>query len=542
MSIQTAVQLLGGVGIFLFAIKLLSESLQALADNKLRSLIATLTRTPILGVIVGTVATMFLQSSSATTVMTISFVDAGLMTLKQAVGVIMGANIGTTITGQIVAFNLKDFAYVFIIIGVILNLATKSKSKKDLGIGIFAFGLLFVGMQTMENAMYFLRDRSDFFLMFADNHFLGLLAGAGLTLLVQSSSATMGITIALSIQGLMPLPAALSIILGVNVGTTITAMLAAIGTSRAAKQTSAAHVLFNLIAVIIFYPLIPFCIPFIESTASTIPHQIANAHTLINIINTLIFLPFVNPFTKLIRALISDKNLSENKVEDVQSSNLDPQLIENSPIEAVAALKHECYHMVEITLKQLNALEEILFNNNTNEIEFIKSSEKELNFIYDDISNYASLLTQASLPNKLSKQIYSILSFANDLERIGDKTTQLIVFYNERISSNQEFPSTLQGNFQAIFNDAREVYKLSYFLLSQAQNDKEFSKKDIKSIKKKISKSTKNIKFKSYNALLLPEIRDKAFNTKLEHAFTESIRIMERIANRASAWVHTIKE
>ncbi len=534
MSLQTAIQLLGGVGIFLFAIKLLSDSLQALADNKLRSLIATLTKTPIIGVLVGTVATMLLQSSSATTVMTISFVDAGLMTLKQAIGVIMGANIGTTVTGQIVAFNVKDFAYVFIIVGVLLLLASKTKAKKDIGIGILAFGLLFIGMQTMENAMYFLRDRKDIFLMFADNHFLGLLAGAGLTLLVQSSSATMGITIALASQGLMPLEAAMSIILGVNVGTTITAMLAAIGTSRAAKQTSMAHVLFNLLAVVIFYPLMPFYLPLIEQTSISIPHQIANAHTFLNIANTLLFLPFVSPFTKLIRFIIHD----EKEVEKIQISNLDRKLIVTSPIDAISALKNECNHMAKITLKQLNALEEILFNNDTTQIPYIKSSELELNSLYKDINDYASQLSQTKLPVELMQSLYGIVSYASDLERIGDKTSELILYYDESISSTQEISPIISKTLHNIFLDARHVYKLSYFLLTHESGEEEgLIQNNDEQIKNDMQELNQKIKTKAYNALLLPEVHDKALDNKIEHAFTESVRIMERIANRANAWV-----
>ncbi len=241
MSADNIIQLLGGVGIFLFAIKLISVSLQSLAGNILRSLIGTLTKTPLLGVFVGTIVTVLLQSSTATTIMTVSFVDAGLMTLKQAVGVIMGANIGTTVTGQIIAFKVKDYAYLFIIIGILMNLVFKEEHYKYTGNALFAFGLLFVGMQTMENSMAFLKTREDLLLTFSHNPLLGVLAGTVLTLLVQSSSATVGLTIALGAQGVLPLEAAIPIILGDNIGTTITAVIASIGTSKSAKQACQCH-------------------------------------------------------------------------------------------------------------------------------------------------------------------------------------------------------------------------------------------------------------------------------------------------------------
>ena len=241
MSVQSIIQLLGGVGLFLFAIKLISEALQLIAGDRLRQLIGTLTKTPIMGVLVGACVTVLIQSSSATTVMTVSFVDAGLMTLTQAIGVIMGANIGTTITGQILAIKVQDYAYLFIIIGVLLSFFGRSKVQKYAGNGLLGFGLLFVGMQTMESSMSFLRNEKELFLMFSHNPLMGVLAGTLLTLLVQSSAATVGLTIALGVQGLLPLHAAIPIILGDNIGTTITAVLASIGTDRTAKQACAAH-------------------------------------------------------------------------------------------------------------------------------------------------------------------------------------------------------------------------------------------------------------------------------------------------------------
>lgn len=205
MSLFNVIQLIGGVGIFLYSIKMISESLQLMAGNSLQNLIGMLTKTPILGVMVGTVVTVLIQSSSATTVMTVSFVDAGLMTLKQAIGLIMGANIGTTVTGQIIAFKIKDYCYLFIILGSLLQFLGKTNAQKHLGAGLFGFGLLFIGMQTMEDSMYVLRSRTDLFLMFKESAMLGVLAGTVITVLIQSSAATLGITIALSMQGLIPL-------------------------------------------------------------------------------------------------------------------------------------------------------------------------------------------------------------------------------------------------------------------------------------------------------------------------------------------------
>ncbi len=530
MSFQTLMQLLGGVGIFLFAIKLLSESLQLLAGNKLRSLIAALTKTPLLGVIVGTFVTVLLQSSSATTVMTVSFVDAGLMTLKQAVGVIMGANIGTTVTGQIVAFKVKDFAYLFVIVGVLLNLLCASQNKKYLGTGIMAFGLLFIGMQTMESAMYFLRDRKDIFLMFAHNPILGVLAGTGLTLLVQSSSATVGLTIALGAQGLLPIEAAIPIILGDNIGTTITAMLAAIGTTRSAKQASAAHVSFNLLGVAIFLPFLPFYVPLIQLTADSVTHQIANAHTLFNVCNTLLFLPFAGPFTQLIRKVIPD----EEKKKKSGARYLDPLLLKASPIVAVSALKNECDHMAKITTKQLKALEDVFFSDNVKRIDAVLSGEEKLDLLTRDITEYAAHILQQPMPEKVLQEVYKYTAAANNFERIGDEASNLIEFYNFRTSSKVDFSKGLIEELHNMFLDARKAYELSYeFFANEVQNEtvelKEEVKREVEELVKEIRK--KEVTF-STTAML--EVAQGAQDTQAERVFIDCIRAIESIAYRSS--------
>ncbi len=524
MSAQTLMQLLGGVGIFLFAIKLISESLQSLAGNKLRSLIAALTKTPLLGVLVGTFVTVLLQSSSATTVMTVSFVDAGLMTLKQAVGVIMGANIGTTITGQIIAFKVKDFAYLFVIVGVLLNLLSSSHNKKYLGTGIMAFGLLFIGMQTMESAMAFLRDRKDIFLMFAHNPLLGVMAGTGLTLLVQSSSATVGLTIALGAQGLLPIEAAIPIILGDNIGTTITAMLAAIGTTRSAKQASAAHVSFNLIGVAIFLPLMPLYLPFIVKTADSISHQIANAHTLFNVCNTLLFLPFAGPFTRLISRLIPN----EVKKKSSGAKYLDPLLLKASPIVAVSALKNECDHMAQVTLKQLNALEDVFFSDNVKKIDSVLTGEEKLDMLTRDITEYASHIVQASIPEDVLTEVYRYTAAANDLERIGDKASNLIEFYNFRTSSKDDFSKELLEELHKMFLDARKTFELSSSYFIDKEN-KEGHKEEALKLLKKLRKQEV-----TFTTSAMADVSKGLKDTQAERVFIDSIRAIESIAYRSS--------
>ncbi|WP_294445947.1 Na/Pi cotransporter family protein [uncultured Mailhella sp.] len=457
MSFFTAMQLLGGVGIFLYAIKLISESLQMVAGERLRNIIGMFTKTPVMGVFLGTAVTMVIQSSSATTVMTVSFVDAGLMNLMQAIGVIMGANIGTTITGQILAFRVKDLAYLFVIVGVLLIFVCSSKKLKHIGEGLLGFGLLFIGMQTMESSMAFLRDRQDIFLAFSDNPLLGLAAGMFLTLLVQSSSATVGLTIALGVQGLLPLEAAIPIIFGDNIGTTITAVLAALGTGRAARQACAAHVLFNVIGVCIWLPLMPLWIGFIEASSSSIGHQIANAHTMFNICNTILFLPFVRPFAALIRKIIPDAE----RVDRRDAVYLDPLLIQRTPVVAVSAVKHECRHMGEVVLELLERTEKVFFEHKEEEKEEVLLLEEKLDGLEEAIRSYASDIMQSGLDGKDAETLEACVVSAGDLERIGDKGKRLIDFYEYRKKRGDDFSSEAMKEVRALFHETRRSVRLA---------------------------------------------------------------------------------
>ncbi len=457
MTFYTLMQLLGGVGMFLFAIKLISESLQNVAGARLRGIIEMFTKTPVLGVFLGALATVLIQSSSATTVMTVSFVDAGLMNLSQAIGVIMGANIGTTVTGQILAFKVKEFAYLFIIGGVLLHFAAKANVWKQIGIGLFGFGLLFVGMQTMEGSMSFLRDRKDIFLAFSSNPLMGLAAGALITLLVQSSAATVGLTMALGMQGLLPLEAAIPIIFGDNVGTTITSVLASFGTGRSARQACAAHVLFNVIGVCIWLPFMPLWIGVVEATSSSVAHQIANAHSLFNVCNTLVFLPFVRPFAGIIRKIIPDEENVASK--DVQY--LDPLLLERTPVVAVSAVRYECRHMAELVCEILDRSALLFFEGKEDEKQNIISLEDRLDHIDEAIRSYASKILRSGLSGQSAEELDACVICAGDLERIGDKGKRMLDFYEYGKKRSVSFSKEASGELHGLYSDACSVLAMA---------------------------------------------------------------------------------
>ena len=250
MDIKTFFSIAGGVALFLYGIKLLSSSLQNLAGDKLRQLLGELTKTPLRGILVGIIVTVLIQSSAGTTVMTVSFVNTGLLSLKQALGLIMGANIGTTVTAQLIAFNIDTLALPLLFFGVFSSMIFSKKHLSYIASGLIGLGLVFMGMQTMKTASHIIAQHRELLLVLSQNPITGVLAGMILTALIQSSAATIGLTIAVASQGLITLDAAIPIILGDNIGTTLTAIVASLNASRPAKQAALGHVLFNLITVI----------------------------------------------------------------------------------------------------------------------------------------------------------------------------------------------------------------------------------------------------------------------------------------------------
>lgn len=422
MTITSFFQVLAGVGLFLYGIKLLSEALQFLAGDRMRSLIGTLTRTPVRGVAIGALVTILIQSSSGVTVMTVSFVNAGLMSLAQAIGVIMGANIGTTMTAQIIAFKIKDIALPFIGLGALVAIFGRSRNQKHFGNGLVGFGLIFLGMQTMEGAMYFLRDYKELFLVLSHNPLLGVVAGTAITMLVQSSAATIGLTMAMASQGLLSLDAAIPILLGDNIGTTITAVIASMGTNRAAQQTAAAHVLFNVIGVIIFMLALPLFKTAVAYTATDIGRQLANAHTMFNCINTLIFLPFVRPFARLVARIVPSPSVPIA----YDPIYLDKKLLDVSTAASIRAVKDELTHMGEITLS-MAALVRKAYKNYSESIEGeFARMERGVDTLNRSIAKYASEIWQRRVSDGLSAELSGYVSASSDFERIGDHFENLL--------------------------------------------------------------------------------------------------------------------
>ena len=426
MDIKAFFNIAGGVALFLYGIKLMSEALQFIAGDRMRKLIGTLTKTPLRGIFVGILVTVLIQSSTGTTVMTVSFVNSGMLNLMQAIGIIMGANIGTTVTAQIIAFKIEAFALPLVAIGVVLSMCTKKKQIAYVASGIVGLGLLFMGMQFIENAAGVISEHKDLLLMLSSNPFTGVVAGIILTILIQSSAATIGLTMALASQGLLDLDASIPIILGTNIGTTLTVIVVAMNESRPAKQAAAAHVLFNLIGSGLCLLILPFYKEIVAMSATDLTRQIANSHMIFNVIITVVFFPFVSLLAKLISTLIP--LVPEEKPEEVMY--LDPTLINVSTASAVNAVKDELMHMGRIIYSMFELVRESFFSYDQSQMEDRRKRfdayETSINTITREISAYASEIWQRGVSEDISTVLGCYVNASLDLERIGDRCENLI--------------------------------------------------------------------------------------------------------------------
>jgi|LDZU01.1.fsa_nt_gi phosphate:Na+ symporter len=461
MNLSLIFGIIGGLGLFLFGMKQLSEGLQKIAGNKIHQVLEALSKNPIKGILSGTAITTILQSSSATTVITIGFVNAGLLSLKQAISIIFGANIGTTITAQIISFNLNEYVLPMIGFGFAINMMAKRKSYQYIGSIMIGFGLLFLGLSTMSDALYPLRNDPIFLNLLvnvAEKPLLGILLAALITAIIQSSSATTAIILSLSIQGLIGLAAAIPFILGTNIGTCITALLASIGSSITGKRVALGHFLFNISGVIIFYLFLNQFTFLSSLTDSSIPRQIANAHSLFNIINTLILLPFIPYILKILTRILPGKE----KIIKKGTLYLDKSLI-NTPSIALGQVTKELIRMANISMDMLENILTALLNNNERLIQDIYLKEDIINTIHREITRYLFLVSQKALSSKQSQSLTNLMNMSGHIERIADHIENIADLaetkVNEKLSFSQKAEKDLKHIFAKVETSLKQAIK-----------------------------------------------------------------------------------
>ncbi|MDR1481288.1 MAG: Na/Pi cotransporter family protein [Synergistaceae bacterium] len=451
MSIHDVLKLLGGVALLIYGIKIMGDALQDLAGDRMRKLISSLTSTPLKGVAAGAVVTMIIQSSSATTVMVVSFVHVGLMTLSEGFSVIMGANIGTTIIAQLIAFNISQYSIITAVFGALLTIAGKNERQKQMGTGLIGFALLFIGMEMMQDAMNFLQGRRELFAVANNFPIVGLAVGALVTAAVQASSATVGLTMVMAAQGLLDLRSAVAIIFGDNIGTTITAVIASWGGNRSAKQAAAAHVMFNVLgSVIMMIFLGPFS-RLVELTSSDIARQVANSHSLFNIINTCIFLPFITPYTNLIRRIIKDDQHGAVLTEQ-GARFLDENLIDISPAAGVDAVRKEMVRLGGIALNMLRDCYKLIVEDEIKLMPEAMMTEKTINQLTHEIVRYATELGPRVRSADLSLLLNSCISGVGDFERMGDHSENLVEMAQFMLDRKQKFSAKALMECQEMFD------------------------------------------------------------------------------------------
>ena len=475
-----AIGLMGGLGLFLYGMNLMGDGLQKSAGSKLKRIIELLTSNVIMGVLVGMVVTMVIQSSSATTVMVVGFVNAGIMSLTQAIGVIMGANIGTTITAQLVSLDVDFLAPVALGIGIVIYMFSNKPKHKNIAEILIGFGILFTGMDFMKEAVKPLagyQGFTDMLLSFGHHPILGVLMGFAITAIVQSSSASMGMLIALASQGLIPITAALPILYGENIGTCVTSLISSIGASRNARRAAIMHLTFNVLGSMIFMfilskPIVAI-VTAIDPTDAA--RQIANAHTLFNILNVIVLLPFNKLIVKLALKLVPETKGEQD--DDKVVKYIDDRMIETPSI-ALANIVKETLRMGEKSKESLNAAMDGIVDKSKEKIELSFKREKLINELQKSILNYLLKLSKASLNEDSRETVDALFNTVNDIERIGDHAENIAELAKDIVDLEISFSDVGIGELKDMYNKVVSTY--TYALEAMRTSNVELACKVIK--------------------------------------------------------------
>ena len=478
---EIIISLMGGLGLFLYGMNLMGEALEKSAGSRLKKIIELLTSNIIMGVLVGALVTAVIQSSSATTVMVVGFVNAGIMTLPQAAGVIMGANIGTTITAQLVSFNLNGLAPVALGIGIVLYLFSSKEKVKHIAEILIGFGILFTGMDFMKDAVKPLAEFkgfTDLLLTFGTYPLLGLLLGFGITAIVQSSSASMGMLVALASQGLIPLNAALPILYGQNIGTCVTSLLSSIGANKNAKRAASIHLVFNVLGTIIFLIFLnkPVVNIVMKMDPGNVARQIANTHTLFNIISVILLIPFSKFIIKLAMKLVPDKDELEDK-ENKVVQYIDDRMIETPSI-ALANTVKETLRMGEKSKESLDLAMSSILDDEKENIQKSKEKEKEINRLQKTILDYLLKLSKAPLNEESREVVDALFNTVNDIERIGDHAENISELSEDAMNYEALFSKEGKKELKDMYNKVISTY--TYALKAMKTSDVDLACKVIK--------------------------------------------------------------
>lgn len=521
----------GGLGLFLFGMELMSDSIEKVAGAKLRRILEIFTTNRFMGMIVGIIFTGIIQSSSACTVMVVSFVNSGLMNLYQAAGVILGANIGTTITSQLVSFNLSKIAPLILLVGVVVMMFTKKEKVRKVAEVVVGFGILFVGLSTMSQAMANMKNEPQVvnLLMSLKNPFLATLMGFALTAVIQSSSVTVSIVLLLANQDLLPLPITLYIILGCNIGACATAMLASMTGKKDAKRAALIHLLFNIIGTVIIYIALFVAgdqiVELIKSISADNGRFVANAHTMIKIAQVIMLFPFTGWLVKMTYLIVPGEDQKVGYRESYQLKYIGDKVVFN-PATAVVEVVKELERMASLAEENLNRAMNALITLDEEDIEEVYEVEKNINFLNHAITDYLVKINQTTLPIEDLNSLGALFHVVNDIERIGDHAENVADAARQR----KEEGVSISKEAQKELGDMLEmVNKIIRYAVEMFAKSDETHMQEIITLEDQVDEKERELQKKHVERLTKGECSPEA-----GMIFSDIVSGLERVADHAT--------
>lgn len=539
MSVSVIIALCGGLGLFLYGMKIMSKAIETVAGAKLRHILEIFTTNRFTGMIVGLIFTAVIQSSSACTAMVVSFVNAGLMNLYQAAGVILGANIGTTVTSQLVSFNISKYASVILLAGVVLLMFAKKEKNKDIAEIIVGFGILFMGLQTMSSSMAFLREDPSVrdLLQSLSNPFLATLVGFAITSVVQSSSVTVSIVLLMAQQDLLGLPICLYIIMGCNIGACSTAVLASLSGKKDAKRAAMIHLWFNVIGTAIMYVILAIgqdqVIAFIKMFSADNGRFVANAHTLIKIFQVIVFLPFVKPLVKLASATVRGEDVKVGYRENFQLKYIGSKVIFN-PATAMIEVVKELDRMASLASENLNRAMNALVTLDDDDIEEVYKVEENINFLNHAITGYLVQINQMPLPIEDMRSIGAMFHVVNDIERIGDHAENAADAAKQRKENGAVLSHDALRELGEMLDMVNTIIRYSMEIFAKSD---ETHFQDVIDLEEKIDQEERILQQNHIDRLARGECTPEA-----GMIFSDIVSGLERVADHATNIAFAIKE
>ncbi len=532
MNLSIILSMAGGLGLFLYGMRIMSDSIEKVAGAKLRGILERLTTNRFTAILVGVFFTAVIQSSSACTVMVVSFVNSGLMTLTQAAGVIFGANIGTTVTALLVSFKLEKAAPVILLVGVLIIMFVKKQKVSRWGEVIIGFGVLFMGLSTMSGAMTGMKDSPAVLHMFASlqSPFLAVLLGTVLTAVIQSSSVTVSIMVLLANQGLMSMDIGMFIILGCNIGACTSALLASLSGKKDAKRAAAIHLVFNVVGTIIVYIIFMLAVNQIVGGLSVLAHgdpgrMVAYAHILIKVFQVIIMMPFIRQIVKLTYLLVPGDDKKIGYRDSYQLKYIGEKVVLN-PATAVVEVIKELDRMGSLADENLNRAMNALITLDREEIDEVYEVEKNIDFLSHAITNYLVKINQTTLPIEDLKSIGALFHVVNDIERIGDHAENIADAAVQREKTGVGFSKAAQRELGEMMNMVNTLLRFSFEMFVKSTEEHE---EDIRNLEEAIDEKEKELQQRHIERLSNNECTPEA-----GAMFSDIVSGLERVADHAT--------